>query len=168
MHKSIIILAVAALAVLPGCMTPTQSVIQEYDVTTGKLSKQTTTTESVVKTLVESTKSKTVIAWESGWVGYISVALMTTDDPTPHIKMFAGKADKGMISAQPGQSNWDGIAQAILATKQDINLSLTGISGTSSTSKASETAAINPATAPNVVNVLQTTVPATSAAATTQ
>lgn len=85
-----------------------------------------------------------VIAWESGWMGYISLAMATADDQTPHAKMFAGKADKGVFSILQDQKNWDGIAKAILATKQDINISHTGISSTSSTSAASEKAAITP------------------------
>lgn len=117
---------------LTGCLSPTQSTITEFD-REGRIIKTTVSSESVIKTLTDSTGNKTVIAWESGWMAYISMSTATTEDPTPTVKMFAGKADKGLISALPGQKNWNGIAQAILATKQDLMITTEGFSNTSST-----------------------------------
>ena len=77
-----------------------------------------------------STANKTVIAWESGWAAYISGSTATNDDPTPHVKMFAGKTDKGVVSALPNQANWDGIAAAIKATKYELSVSPGGVSST--------------------------------------
>lgn len=112
--------------VIAGC-TSTQSVVREFDAS-GNLVRETTQKTSVVSELTKSTKDKTVIVWESGWAAYMSASAATTEDPTPTVKMFAGKTDKGMISALPDQQNWDGIASTINATKYDLTVSATGIS----------------------------------------
>lgn len=125
--------ALTGLLLSGGCFSATQSTVTEYDPDTGNITKTTVTGESVIKTLTESTKNKTVIAWESGWLAYISMSMATTEDPTPTVKLFAGKSDKGMISAQPNQKNRDGIARTILATKQDLSVTTDGIANTSST-----------------------------------
>ena len=130
----ILVAVLAAAVTLPGCFSATQSTVTEFDAA-GNITKQTITSESVVTTLTESTKNKTVIAWESGWMAHISASTATADDPTPTLKIFAGKADKGLISALPGQKNWDGIAKAIQATKQDLTVTAEGITNTSSTSE---------------------------------
>ena len=128
MRRMMIMIALtAALTAIPtGCLAPTQTVVMEYDAA-GAVVKKTTTSESVVKTLTASTAGKTVVAWESGWAAYLSASTATSDDPTPTVKMFAGKTDKGMISAQPGQQNWDGIAAAIHATKYDLTVTPNGV-----------------------------------------
>jgi hypothetical protein len=117
---------------LTGCFSATKSTITEYR-EDGSIAKVTQSGESVIKTLTESTRKKTVIAWESGWLAYISVSAATLEDPTPTVKLFAGKSDKGAISALPNQKNWDGIAKTILATKQDLSVTADGITNTSST-----------------------------------
>jgi hypothetical protein len=122
------IAAIAAL-VFTGC-TATQATITEFD-KDGKVVKTTVTSESVVSTLTKSTKDKTVIAWESGWAAYISASMATTEDPTPSVKMFAGKTDKGLISAHKEQKNWSNIAEVIKATKYDLTVSPTGINSSS-------------------------------------
>ena len=137
--KSFVIAAFSVLAAvyLTGCLSATQSTIKEFDAS-GNLTKETVTSESVVKNLVESTKNKTVIMWESGWMAYMAASTATTEDPTPTVKMFAGKADKGVISALPNQQNWDGIADAIRATKSDLAVSVTGVESTSTGSENME------------------------------
>ncbi len=127
----LIIIVIGICLTLTGCFSATQSTVTEFDLE-GRVIKQTVTGESVIKTLTESTKNKTVIMWESGWMAYISLSTATIEDPTPTAKMFAGKADKGLISAMPGQKNWDGIAKAILATKQDLTVTGDGFTNTSS------------------------------------
>ena len=53
MKKIIIALTVIAAALLlPGCLAPTQSTIREYDAA-GNVIKETVTSESIVKTVVE-------------------------------------------------------------------------------------------------------------------
>lgn len=111
--------------VMSGC-TSTKSVVREFDAS-GKMVRETTQQTSVVSELTKSTKGKTVIVWESGWAAYMSASTATTEDPTPTVKMFAGKTDKGMISALPDQQNWEGIANAINATKYDLTVSATGV-----------------------------------------
>ena len=132
--KSLIIFGIATLMLVllaTGC-TSTASTILEYD-ETGNLVKRTESSESVIKTVTDSTKNKSVIVWEDGWAAYISVSSGTTEDPTPHGKLFAGKVNKGGISMLPNQTGLAGIAKIIQATKSDITASLTeGVSATSS------------------------------------
>ena len=116
--------------ILTGCAS-TCSTITEYD-NAGNITRMTETSESVIKTVASATKNKTVIMWEDGWAGYISMSSGTTEDPTPHGKIFAGKTNKGWISILPNQQGLPGIARIIQATKSDVAVSLDGISATSS------------------------------------
>ena len=126
----IAILAVAALLALTGCAA-TRSVVTEYD-SSGSIVKTTETSESVIKTVTDSTRNKTVVVWEDGWAAYISASSGTTEDPTPHCKIFAGKVNKGAVSILPGQQNLPGIARIIQATKSDLSADLSGVSSSSS------------------------------------
>lgn len=128
--KSIItiLFAAVALVLMTGC-TATQSTVTEFD-KEGKVIKTTVTSESVVSTLTKSTKDKTVIAWESGWAAYISASMATTEDPTPSLKMFVGKTDKGIISAHKDQKTFDKIPDVIKATKYDLKVTGTGVDAT--------------------------------------
>jgi len=124
MRINLLTMAVLTL-LLAGCMTST-STVTEFDAA-GHVVKKTVTNDSVVKSLTMSTKDKTVVAWESGWAAYLSASTATNDDPTPHVKIFAGKTDKGVISALSNQGNWDGIAGAINATKYDLSVTSQGV-----------------------------------------
>lgn len=126
--KTIFYLAAVAV-LLTGC-TATKTIVTELDPATGKAVKVTETAESVVSTLTKSTANKTVIAWESGWAAYISASMATTEDPTPSVKMFAGKTDKGIISAHKEQQNWEKLAEVIKATKYELELSTDGMKST--------------------------------------
>ena len=126
-----LILPVLAMFVFTGCAS-TQSTITEYDAS-GNILKKTETSESVISSVVKSTKNKSVVMWEDGWAGYISISSGTTEDPTPHGKIFAGKVNKGAISILPNQSGLPGIAKIIQATKSDVSVSLAdGVTSTSS------------------------------------
>ena len=109
---------------LSGCAA-TRSTITEYDAT-GNILKKTETSESIIATVTKSTQGKTVVMWEDGWAGYISISSGTTEDPTPHGKIFAGKVNKGAISILPNQQNLPGIAKIIQATKSDLSVGLDG------------------------------------------
>lgn len=125
---------IIGVVIVCGC-TATQSTVTEYD-KDGKVVKTTVTSESVVSTLTKSTKDKTVIAWESGWAAYISASTATQEDPTPTVKLFAGKTDKGIISAHKDQRSWEKLAEVIRATKYDLEVSATGVkSGNSAAEK---------------------------------
>ena len=139
--KALIIFGIATLMLVllaTGCAS-TSSTILEYDAG-GNVVKRTETSESVIKTVTDSTKNKSVIVWEDGWAAYISVSSGTAEDPTPHGKLFAGKVNKGAISILPDQTALPGIAKIIQATKSDITASLTdGVSATSSEIQKSST-----------------------------
>lgn len=125
-----VIIAMVVIMVLTGC-TSTRSTITEYD-NAGNMTRKTETSESVIKTVTTATENKTVVMWEDGWAGYISMSAGTADDPTPHGKIFAGKTNKGWISVLPNQQGLPGIAKIIQATKSDVTVSLDGITSTSS------------------------------------
>lgn len=131
-----IIFITAFIGVLTGCTT-TRSIITEYD-NVGNITRKTETSESVIKTVTSATENKTVIMWEDGWAGYISISSGTTDDPTPHGKIFAGKTNKGWISILPNQQGLPGIARIIQATKSDMVVSAEGITATSSEIQTSQ------------------------------
>lgn len=140
MNRTILIFSEMFAAVLFSGCTGTQSTVTEYDAA-GTIIKQTVSSESVIDTITKSTANKTVIMWEDGWTGYIAVSSGTTEDPTPHGKIFAGKVNKGAISVLPNQQNLPGIAKIIQATKSDIRLSLTdGVSATGSEAPSGGTA----------------------------
>lgn len=137
--RIIIALMTVAAFVLTGC-TSTRSTITEYD-SSGNIVKTTETSESVIRTVTDSTRNKTVVAWEDGWAAYISASSGTTEDPTPHGKIFAGKVNKGALSILPDQQNLPGIARIIQATKSDIEIGLDGLTATGTevqTAKARE------------------------------
>ena len=129
MKKITLFLSVlASVFALTGC-TSTHSTITEYD-SSGNIIKTTETSESVIRTVTDSTRNKTVVAWEDGWAAYISASSGTTEDPTPHGKIFAGKVNKGALSILPDQQNLPGIARIIQATKSDIEIGLDGLTAT--------------------------------------
>lgn len=121
-----IFFSLALVLLLTGC-TSTRSVITEFD-SAGKVIKTTETQQSVISSVVESTKDKTVIIWEDGWAAYISCSSGTTEDPTPHGKIFCGQVNKGVISLHKDHQNIQGIAEVIKATKSDVTVNTQGAS----------------------------------------
>lgn len=122
------VFSAAAAVLLTGCLTGTTSVVTEYDTATGKITKVTETGESVVKSITQSTKDKTCIAWESGWSAYISASTATTEDPTPTVKMGAGKVDKGAISLHTEHKEIQTVLpQIIQATRESLTVSPDGV-----------------------------------------
>lgn len=128
--KVIAFIALPVLLSITGCAS-TKSVISEFD-QAGNIVKRTETTESVISTVMSSTKNKSVIIWEDGWAAYISGSTGTTEDPTPHGKLFCGKVNKGWISMQSDQQNIADIAKIIQATKNDVAVTFEGVKSTSS------------------------------------
>ena len=128
MYKTVF--AVIAAIFLCGC-TSTRSVITEFD-QSGKITKRKETSESVISSLMTSTKDKSVIIWEDGWAAYISGSTGTVEDPTPHGKIFCGKVNTGWISLQKDQRDVSEIAQIIQATKSDITVALDGVKSSGS------------------------------------
>lgn len=90
-----LIISIVFSAMMLACSSTTR--VFEYD-KEGNVTKEIRTSESMVKAVTESTKNKTLIVWDGGWAGYVSVSPGTMEDPSPHCKMFAGKSDKGYIA----------------------------------------------------------------------
>ena len=124
----------SAVLFLTGCAS-THSTVTEFD-SAGNIVKQLESSESVIKTVMESTANKSVIIWEDGWAGYISISSGTIEDPTPHGKIYAGKTNKGWISLLPDQRGTGNISKIIQATKSDVAISLEGITSSSSSTQS--------------------------------
>ena len=132
MRKLILFFSCGALGVLLSACASTGSTIYTYD-SEGRVTQKTVTSESVIKTVTDSTKNKSVVMWEDGWAAYMSVSSGTLEDPTPHGKIFMGKVNKGAVSLLPNQNGLTGISRIIQATKSDITASLTdGLESSSS------------------------------------
>ena len=86
--------AAASFLTLTGCFAPTRSTMTEYDAE-GRIIRRTESSESIVKTVVESTKDKSVVVWDNSWLAYLAVTTSTVEDPTPTMRMGVGRADKG-------------------------------------------------------------------------
>lgn len=115
---------VAIFATVTGC-TATKSVITEYDAG-GKVTKVTETSESVVSSVIESTKGKTVIMYDNSFLAYLSASASTVEDPTPTIKCGIGKADRGLLTIT--DSAKIDVPRAIEAMRAgEITLSASGI-----------------------------------------
>ena len=113
-----------SLTLLTGCFTGTTSTVTEYDIATGKITKVTNTGESVIKSVANSTKDKSVITWESGWLAYISASTSTAEDPTPTFKMGVGKTDKGAITIHQKHKDIASVLPAVIQATRD-NLTVT-------------------------------------------
>ena len=117
-----------SLVLLTGCFTPTSATVTEYNAD-GKIWKVTQTGESVIKSITESTKDKTVITWESGWLAYISASTATAEEPTPTFKMGVGKTDKGAITLHKDHKELQTVLPGVIqATRENLTVSTTGLS----------------------------------------
>lgn len=130
MKKKLMLATLIVLGLgVSGC-AGSRSIIKEFDVE-GNVIKETVTDSSVIEHLTEATRDKSIFIWESGWMAYISCAVATPEDPSPTVKMFAGKADKGYISLhKDNQTGLEKVAEIIQATKQDLTITKDGISET--------------------------------------
>lgn len=119
------ITAAIATVTLTGCLSPTQATITEYGAD-GKIVKETVTSESVIKSVTDSTKDKSVIVWESGWIAYMSATTATAENPSPTFKLGAGKVDKGAITLHKDHKDFP-VADIIKATRSELEVSTTGV-----------------------------------------
>lgn len=110
---------------LTGCLSPTQTVITDYGAD-GKIVKETVTSESVIKSVTDSTKDKSVIVWESGWIAYMSATTATAENPSPTFKIGAGKIDKGAITLHKYHKEIS-IPEVIKATRSELEVTTTGV-----------------------------------------
>jgi hypothetical protein len=135
MKPAMIILLLAFL--MSGCVT--RSTVTTYD-KDGKITTITEVTSDVVDKITQSTKDKTVIIWEDGWLAYVSASPGTVEDPTPHGKIWGGRLSKGYMSIHKDHNvkdfNWEGLAKVIASTRGNLTIGPTGISNSNdSTSK---------------------------------
>lgn len=129
MRKLILFFLVSSLCVLLSACASTSSTILEYDAS-GNVVKRTETSESVIKTITDSTRGKTVIAWDNSWLAGISASTATTEDPTPTVKILVGRNDKGVINVLPQHdiAVFEKIIPAIRSG--DLSAGLTGVTAT--------------------------------------
>ncbi len=123
-----LICIITAIPLLGGCgVLANKSTITEFD-QNGAITKRIETTESVISDIVKSTTNKTVVAWDNSWIGYVGVSTSTLEDPTPTMKAFVGKADKGVLTLHKDHdiTAAPGIIEA--ARAGEISVSASGIS----------------------------------------
>ncbi|MEA4863530.1 MAG: hypothetical protein VB042_09505 [Victivallaceae bacterium] len=109
-----------------GC-TGTGSTVTEYDPVTGNVVKVTQTSESVVSSVVASTKDKIVAVYDNSFLAYVSASTATTEDPTPHVKFGIGQADKGALT-MPRDCDVSVAPKIIKAMRAgEIGVSATGV-----------------------------------------
>lgn len=120
-----ILIAVLAVAMLAGCSS---TKIWTFD-KDGKAVKYEEINTDIAGSIVQSTKEKTVIMWESGWAAYFTASPGTMEDPTPTVKGFGGKIDKGYIGVHKdhANANFEGMAKVIAATSKTLGVSAQGI-----------------------------------------
>ena len=113
----------ATVMLVSGC---TSTKITTYD-KAGNIVTIEEATSDIVDKITQSTKDKTLVIWESGWVVYASVSPGTQDDPSPHGKVFGGKVDKGYISIHKDHQkiDFEGLAKVIAATSKSLNVNAT-------------------------------------------
>ena len=127
MKNSLLIIMAAATLLLTGCLSPTKSVVNEYDAA-GNLTKVTETSESVAKSIIASTKDKIVLVWDNSFLAYASATAATADAPTPAVKFGIGKADIGLLTAPTG-TDPAALAKIVEVTRAaDIKVDADGIS----------------------------------------
>jgi hypothetical protein len=121
----IIALLLACCVIFTGCSS---TKIWTFD-KDGKAVKYEEVNTDIAGSIVQSTKDKTVIMWESGWCAYFTASPGTMEDPTPTLKGFGGKLDKGYMGIHKDHQNlnFDGIAKAIAATSKSLTVTGAGI-----------------------------------------
>ena len=113
-----------------GCMNSTSSVT-EFDAS-GNVIRRTETRESIIRDVMRATENKTVLAWESGWMAYVSGSAFSAEDPSPTLKLFAGKSDKGLLSIHRDHTAVLGSLPEILrAARQELRVTSDGITAES-------------------------------------
>ena len=121
------LLTAAAMLPLTACLSGTSSVITEYDAA-GNITKVTEHHESVIRSVTDSTRDKSVIVWESGWTAYLTATAATAEDPTPTLKLGAGKVNKGAITLHRDHKNVQTILpELIRATRDDLTVTASGV-----------------------------------------
>lgn len=98
-----ILLCALMLTAVSGCFSPSENIVREFDAG-GKVIKESVTRESIVKNVVESTKTKFVVLWDNSFLAFLQATAATVETPTPALKLGVGKADRGMITAPQGSS----------------------------------------------------------------
>ncbi|MEA4861701.1 MAG: hypothetical protein AB7F40_05260 [Victivallaceae bacterium] len=136
---SFIMAVVLAAAAFAGC-TGTGTTITEYN-SEGRVVKVTQTSESVVSSVVASTKDKIVAVYDNSFLAYVSASTATTEDPTPHVKFGIGQADKGMLT-MPKECDQQYASKIIEAMRAgEIAVSASGVSYGSKAADSTENSA---------------------------
>lgn len=144
-----ILLAVASVIVMTGCLSPTQTKITEFDPATGKQVKETTTSESVLKTLTESTKGKLVLINNQSWTGgvYFVPPASDAENAAGVLKAAITKRDFTMLTVPMEAINSataigaiNGLAGMVAAGRAgDIGITSSGISASAPATTATDT-----------------------------
>lgn len=122
-------LAYALCIALTGCNSTT---LTTYD-KDGKIQTVEKVDADAVALLILSLKHKMIVGWKSGWCAYVKACPGDQDNPTPIVTMWGGNLDDGYISIPEGMNlqgiDWIGIAKVVSATRGNLSISPTGITG---------------------------------------
>jgi len=145
MKKCFMMLSAAGLAVLLAGCAGTWSVVEELDPATGEVVRRTETSESIAKTVVDSTKSKLVLVSKQGWLGGIRAVPpgSSTDNPAGVLELMIGKDDTLLLTVPSAQVESPAVAEAVrqfadlvaAARASDLSLTASGVSAKSAVEK---------------------------------
>lgn len=100
MIGTIIVLAAAVIGVLlAGCLAPTKSTTTIYNAD-GTVDRVVESSESVVKTVIDSTKDKLIFVNDQSWLGGLRFVPpgSSAESPMGTLEAVAGKQDKQMLT----------------------------------------------------------------------
>ncbi len=122
---------------LAGCLAPTLSTIREYNAG-GELVRETVTSESILKTVTESTRNKLVFINNQSWVAGLRAVPpgSSIENPAGVFELLAGKCDVTMLTLPASASNMTpsnarGLSQIIEAARSgELSIGSSGLSAT--------------------------------------
>ena len=136
--------ALLTMLCLTGC-AGTWSVVTELDPATGKAVRRTETSESIAKTVVDSTRSKLVLVSKQGWLGGIRAVPpgSSSENPAGVLELMIGKDDTLLLTVPSAQVESPAVAEAVrqfadlvaAARASDLSLTASGVSAKSAVEK---------------------------------
>ena len=114
-------LTILSLSILGGCSS---TKITEYE--DGKIIKVTETDTSIVSSITDSTKNKSVFNWTTLFCFDLELIMLPVKEMSPRVHLRLGKITNGTMSILSGQANLDDIPPIIDATSGSQTLNKEG------------------------------------------
>lgn len=130
----ILIMFLAAAFLCSGCLSPTETTIEVYS-PDGKLVQKYHTSESIGKTVTESTKEKLVFVNDQSWLFGIVVVPPASEGEniSGAFKILAGKQDKQVLTVPKGIAEDSKYLPALISAARagDVSVGVGGIASKS-------------------------------------